>query len=508
MQKVKCAVYVRKSTERGLEQEFNSLHNQEDSCKAYIASQSFNNWEYYKTYADGGISGGSMKRPSLQKMLLELEQGYIQVVIVYKLDRLSRSILDFHKMMLVFEKQNCNFVSVTQSFDTSNSMGKLTLNMLLSFAQFEREIASERVKDKIYASKKKGFWTGGTPKLGYDVIEKKLIINPEEAKQIKFIYEQYLKYKSIKALTDFINSTHIRTKKWETSKGITKGGNTFTTSMIHRRLIDQTYIGRTELLSTKESWEGKHEAIIDKGLWGEVRALMKENRNAYVGEYSKEKHMLSDLLQTEQGGKFRKDKSKKEDRIYRYYVNGGIRLPAGKIEQITTEILENISVRAIPRKVFEKIVFSNNKLTFYINKDNEYLDTIYVEKLQEEKKHHIRSSLDESQILISVKLIHGYKNYGYNFVTEEEVNVSILKALSYGWRYRKMLQEGIPISKIEEIEKIDARKLYKHLRLTYLSPKIIDKLMSGKISMSLADLCDIASKYKDFDEQNKCFSNL
>ena len=156
MPKINCAIYTRKSTEHGLDMEFNSLQNQEEACKAYILSQAFNNWEYYKTYSDGGISGGTMERPGLQALLNDIREGHIQVVVVYKVDRLSRSIIDFHKMMQEFDKYNCNFVSITQSFDTSNSMGKLTLNMLLSFAQFEREVSAERVRDKIAASKAKG----------------------------------------------------------------------------------------------------------------------------------------------------------------------------------------------------------------------------------------------------------------------------------------------------------------------------------------------------------------
>ena len=163
MTRINCAVYVRKSTEKGLELEFNSLHNQEEACRSYILSQAFNNWEYFKTYTDGGISGGTMERPALKQMLEDIRHGLIQTVVVYKVDRLSRSIMDFHNMMKEFDKYGCSFVSITQAFDTSTSMGKLTLNMLLSFAQFEREVSSERVRDKICASKAKGLWTGGIP---------------------------------------------------------------------------------------------------------------------------------------------------------------------------------------------------------------------------------------------------------------------------------------------------------------------------------------------------------
>ena len=224
MTRINCAVYVRKSTEKGLELEFNSLHNQEEACRSYILSQAFNNWEYFKTYTDGGISGGTMERPALKQMLEDIRHGLIQTVVVYKVDRLSRSIMDFHNMMKEFDKYGCSFVSITQAFDTSTSMGKLTLNMLLSFAQFEREVSSERVRDKIRASKAKGLWTGGTPKLGYDLIDKKLIINKVEAEQVCYLFESYLKYGSLSELEKIAESKKITHKRWIAAKGIGKGG--------------------------------------------------------------------------------------------------------------------------------------------------------------------------------------------------------------------------------------------------------------------------------------------
>ena len=195
MSKINCAIYTRKSTEHGLDMEFNSLQNQEESCKAYILSQAFNGWEHYKTYSDGGISGGTMERPGLKTLLNDIRACKIQVVVVYKVDRLSRSIIDFHKMMQEFDKYGCNFVSITQSFDTSNSMGKLTLNMLLSFAQFEREVSAERVRDKIAASKAKGLWMGGTPPLGYDIKDRHLIVNEQEAEIVRQVFQNILKCK-------------------------------------------------------------------------------------------------------------------------------------------------------------------------------------------------------------------------------------------------------------------------------------------------------------------------
>ena len=235
---IKCAIYTRKSTEHGLEQEFNSLQNQEEPCKSYITSQSFNGWQYYKTYSDAAISGGTMERPALKRMLDDMAHGLVNTVVVYKVDRLSRSILDFHNMMQYFNKYNANFVSITQSFDTSTSMGKLTLNMLLSFAQFEREVSSERVRDKIRASKAKGIWMGGMPRLGYDVVDKKLIVNPAEAEQVRQLFEKYLELQSVNDLTQWSESNGIRAKAWTTAKGVLRGGKPITPNSMHKILRD------------------------------------------------------------------------------------------------------------------------------------------------------------------------------------------------------------------------------------------------------------------------------
>lgn len=256
MAKVNCAIYVRKSTEKGLELEFNSLHNQEDACRSYIMSQAFNNWEYFKTYTDGGISGGTMERPALKQMLEDIRRGLIQTVVVYKVDRLSRSIMDFHNMMKEFDKYGCSFVSITQAFDTSTSMGKLTLNMLLSFAQFEREVSSERVRDKIRASKAKGLWTGGIPKLGYDIKDKKLVINPIEAEQVRSIFEGYLQCGSLAELEKFAEIKGFKHKGWITNKGEQKGGKPFKISALHRLLHEKLYLGMIENKRTGQAFKG------------------------------------------------------------------------------------------------------------------------------------------------------------------------------------------------------------------------------------------------------------
>lgn len=284
MPKIHCAIYTRKSTEHGLDMEFNSLQNQEESCKAYILSQAFNGWEYYKTYSDGGISGGTMERPALQSLMADIRSRKIQVVVVYKVDRLSRSIIDFHKMMQEFEKNSCNFVSITQSFDTSNSMGKLTLNMLLSFAQFEREVSAERVRDKIAASKAKGLWMGGIPPLGYDIKDRQLIPNEQEKTLVNLIFTKYLEMGNMFTTAHWLNEHGYHSKTWVPSCGKSRGGRPFQKSGIQRILTNPVYIGKVAHHAKNKIYQGKHEAIVPKEIWGQAQEFIRrriKDKNAF-----------------------------------------------------------------------------------------------------------------------------------------------------------------------------------------------------------------------------------
>src|SRR5271166_4030123 len=209
----RCAIYTRKSSEEGLEQDFNSLHAQREACEAFIASQSGEGWRLIKTaYDDGGISGGTMERAALRRLLTDVEQGRVDVIVVYKVDRLTRSLADFAKMVEVFDAHGVSFVSVTQQFNTTTSMGRLTLNVLLSFAQFEREVTGERIRDKIAASKKKGMWMGGTVPLGYDVHDRQLQINEAEATTVRTIFNQFLRLGNVTILREWLRENDLRSK--------------------------------------------------------------------------------------------------------------------------------------------------------------------------------------------------------------------------------------------------------------------------------------------------------
>jgi site-specific DNA recombinase len=274
-QPIPCAIYTRKSTEEGLDQEFNSLDAQREAGEAYIASQRLNGWVCLpERYDDGGYSGGTMERPALAQLLKDIQVGRIRVVVVYKVDRLSRSLLDFARLMETFAKHQVSFVSVTQEFNTATSMGRLMLNVLLSFAQFEREIISERTRDKIAAARRKGKWAGGHPLLGYDVDPRgaRLIVNAPEARQVRAIFALYRQKQGLIPVLQELESRGWLTKRWITRRGQARGGRPFTKSSLHRLLTNVIYIGR--LKYKREVHQGEQPPILDLDLWKETQRLL------------------------------------------------------------------------------------------------------------------------------------------------------------------------------------------------------------------------------------------
>jgi site-specific DNA recombinase len=263
---LRCAIYTRKSTEEGLDQDFNSLDAQREACTAYVMSQAGQGWkEIKKHYDDGGISGGTMNRPALQDLLKDIEAGKVDVVVVYKIDRLTRSLMDFAKIVEVFDAHEVSFVSVTQQFNTLSSMGRLTLNILLSFAQFEREVTAERIRDKIAASKRKGMWMGGAVPLGYVSKDKKLVIDPEEAETVRQIYKLYLDIGSVRQLKEHLDQLGCVTKKRLRNDGTSSGGRPFTRGHLYWLLSNPIYAG---LISHRgRIADGQHQAIIDRETW-------------------------------------------------------------------------------------------------------------------------------------------------------------------------------------------------------------------------------------------------
>lgn len=280
---VRCAIYTRKSSEEGLDQSFNSPHAQREACEAYVKSQACEGWACLSTiYDDGGFSGGNLDRPAMQRLLADVAAGRIDTVVVYKIDRLTRSLADFAKIVEIFDARGVSFVSVTQSFNTTTSMGRLTLNVLLSFAQFEREVTGERIRDKIAASKKKGMWMGGVPPLGYDpptdLVTRALVVNPEEADRVRMIYESYLRLGSVAALETFLAEEGIRSKAWTSRSGRTVGGCRINRGALFHLLKNRTYIG--EMLHGEASYPAPHPPIVDLDLFDKVQAHLANQRHA------------------------------------------------------------------------------------------------------------------------------------------------------------------------------------------------------------------------------------
>ena len=351
--RVRCAIYTRKSSEEGLQQQFNSLDAQREAAESYIASQKANRWVALQDrYDDGGFSGGNTDRPALKRLLVDIEAGRVDLVVVYKIDRFSRSLADFMRMMTVFEEHGVAFVSVTQAFDTSSSMGRLTLNILLSFAQFEREIIGERIRDKIAASRQKGKWTGGTPILGYDVDRSKggpkLVVNPVEASRVRQIFEMYLEHGTLLAAVAELDRREWRSKVWTTRGGKRRGGEPIDKCRLHALLTNVLYVGK--ITHKKNVYAGEHEAIIPEELFRRVQARLRQNRNAGCVE-TRNRHgaLLRRLLYCKACGRVMVHTfACRGNKRYRYYtctnaIKNGRRkcpsasLPAGEIEKAVVD---------------------------------------------------------------------------------------------------------------------------------------------------------------------------
>ena len=314
---IRCAIYTRVSTDQGLEQEFNSLDAQREASESYIKSQAHEGWICLKEqYDDGGYSGGSMERPALQKLLEDVRQKKLDVIVVYKVDRLTRSLADFAKLVELFDGSEVSFVSVTQSFNTTSSMGRLTLNVLLSFAQFEREVTGERIRDKIGASKKKGLWMGGVVPYGYRVENRKLLIEPNEAAYVKLIFDLYCQLKSIPALVRELDQRNIKSRVRKRSSGEEVGGIGFMAGPLSHMLGNRVYLG--EINHKDKSYAGEHEPIIGIAQFDEVQQIRKLVSTGPVRRYERSGALLAGLIYDDQGNRMSPTHAKKGNVRYHY----------------------------------------------------------------------------------------------------------------------------------------------------------------------------------------------
>lgn len=343
----RCAIYTRKSTEDGLEQDFNSLDAQREACAAYILSQASEGWEAVsELYDDGGWSGGNMQRPALVQLLDDVKAGKVNIIVVYKVDRLTRALADFAKIVEILDENNASFVSVTQSFNTTTSMGRLTLNVLLSFAQFEREVTGERIRDKVAASKKKGMWMGGGVPYGYDVEERQLLINEVEAETVRLVFERYAQLKSVPQLVDELAAKDIKTRSRVFKSGRIADGIHFKTGTLTHLLQNPVYVGKVR--HKDKIYDGLHQSIIADELFERVQSIFAENRrdNA-LGKKSRNPSLLTGIITDPDGKPMTPTHAMKGSKRYRYYVTRTSpgdkspkwRLPAGEIERLAVDAI-------------------------------------------------------------------------------------------------------------------------------------------------------------------------
>jgi len=351
--KIRCAIYTRKSHEEGLDQEFNSLDAQRQSCEAYIESQRHEGWQCLpKRYDDGGFSGGTLDRPALSELIEDINAGKIDCIVVYKVDRLSRSLLDFARLVALFEERDVSFVSVTQQFNTTTSMGRLTLNILMSFAQFEREIIGERIRDKKLATARQGKYIGGQPKLGLDIVDRRYVVNAEEAKLVRRIFEMFLKLESCRKVAEALNAEGIVTKKYKTKTGKEFGGTSWKGRTVYDLLTDQKYIGK--IVHKGIAYDAEHPAIVDANLFERVQEVLRANKTYTHRHQAQRFALLRRMLRCGHCGSLVQPAwTRNHGREYRYYtcskrIKMGYgkcplpSLPAGEIERMVVDQLRTL----------------------------------------------------------------------------------------------------------------------------------------------------------------------
>jgi DNA invertase Pin-like site-specific DNA recombinase len=517
----RCAIYTRKSTEEGLDQGFNSLHAQRDACEAYVSSQRSEGWTALKThYDDGGFSGGTLDRPALKSLLQDIEAGKLDVVVVYKIDRLSRSLMDFAKLVEVFERKSVTFVSVTQSFNTTTSMGRLTLNVLLSFAQFEREVTGERIRDKFTASKKKGMWMGGTPPLGYDVHERKLVVNPAEAEIVRTIFRLYLDLGSTRRLRDELKVRNIRSKAWTAGTGRVHAGYVFSRGALFHLLKNPVYVG--QIRHKSETYPGEHEGIVPAELFEAAQKHFADSLQAkHAKVRARHKSLLEGILIDEAGASMTPSYSNNRLGMrYKYYISGrqrserstaGItRVPAIAIEDLVRRTLNRLRLLRSNsleigdeglRQLLARVDVGSQTLSLRLDRSlalkvwqdaldsGDAFDANHL--LDHARSHlHVGEQLnDRSDHLHLVLPVRARFRGGRAAILipngpEGKVgqpDIALIKGIARAQKWRAMLQRG-EVDSIEAIAKkfdLDRSETGRTLGLAYLSPAITKSILEG-----------------------------
>ena len=484
---LRCAIYTRKSTEHGLELEFNSLDAQREACEAYIKSQTQEGWSALaKRYDDPAFSGGNLDRPALQKLLSDIDTGQVNVVVVYKIDRLTRSLADFAKLVERFDAKGVSFVAVTQQFNTTTSMGRLTLNVLLSFAQFERELSSERVRDKVAASRRKGKWTGGGVPLGYEVKDKKLVVNEREADIVRTIFERYLALKCLRRLKDDLNGQRIVSKRRKDASGrAVSGGVPFSYGPLAYLLKNRTYLGE---MGHKGKWfAGEHRAIISPALFDFVQDVMRKNSIDRRQRRSDASSLLAGVLFDDRGNRMTPSYTSKHGVRYRFYVSSAVLSGRGD---------QTASVRRVPALELENVVIAGLRQRFpaagEIN-DHDLTAAKVARITLIQGAVSITLNTDESlaiefawpaQTSPRVRIESG------KGAIEGTPDVALSNAFARVHAWRKALVDGRykSIEHLANAVRWHPKVVRKALRLAFLAPDIVEAMMSGVHSAPLSGL--------------------
>jgi DNA invertase Pin-like site-specific DNA recombinase len=546
--KLHCAIYTRKSSEEGLDQEFNSLDAQREACAAYIASQAGLGWKLIPAlYDDGGISGGTMEWPALQKLLQDIRDRRIDVVVVYKIDRLTRSLMDFSKIVEIFDASGISFVSVTQAFNTTSSMGRLTLNVLLSFAQFEREVTAERIRDKIAASRKKGMWMGGRVPFGYAVKDRKLVVDAQDAETVRNLFRRYIELRSVLALTDEFNrqlddehdtdpESEIRSKPAKWSRG-----------KLYYLLSNQIYVGRVK--HHDQHFDGEHPAIIDPDQFAEVQMLLagQSQRRRGASPNVTDTHLLNGIVFDETGDLLSPTHAKNHGRRYRYYISsrlksskskgdGGWRIPASELEGLVKYQFQDLLInqarladwvqlyapsdsivsvlekarafdlmqpkadqRTILRSAFPRIDLSPSNISFQIDRK------ALVELLGVEIEITLDAGADTGSAPFTIDLPITIKRRGVetsaiiaNHAQARLPDSNLVNTIARAHFYLARLTDGT-VQSIADLAKqcgVHRADISRVLPLAFLSPKIVDAILTGRqpvelTSRRLARLLDL-----------------
>jgi DNA invertase Pin-like site-specific DNA recombinase len=534
----RCAIYTRKSSEEGLEQEFNSLAAQREACEAYIRSQCHEGWVLARArYDDGGFSGGNMERPALQHLLADIRARRIDIVVVYKVDRLTRSLADFARLVEVFDAQDVSFVSVTQQFNTTSSMGRLTLNVLLSFAQFEREVTGERIRDKIAASKQKGMWMGGNVPLGYDANERTLVINPAEAETVRRIVTLYLQFGCVRRVKQEADRLGLKTKQRSAIDGTERGGKPLSRGHIYRLLANPIYTG--QIAHNGQLYPGQHPALIDPETWTAAQDKLATKARRHRSKVdAAEPSLLTGLLTDSDGNRFTPSHAVRSDRRYRYYVSAAAlpetsedpaqvrRLAAQEVEGAVIRILvgaltnpaswlERFGSASVPSNQIGRLLSRTRRLAATLSGSSEQRTTTFQELVE-------KVIVDDKTIIIKMRpnalLGRGVPSPAFKDRNGSTIELSaavafkrrgvenklmlpgldqqnhsarrdpaLIKAIARGRAWFEELATGraVSLQALAKRDRITRRYIRRLVGLAFLSPELVGAILQGRQPVEL-----------------------